>query len=123
MRGLSLGWLKKKPVEENEIDETHPDIEKMANIEEEEASAAPLIDVDEIMNAFIQDVDGMEEATDNESSEVEQPCPSSSQCLIMMNQVRRRFIKSTGTVPDCITDQLLKIPQKDSLITDFIKTE
>ena len=78
------------------------------------------------MNAFIQDVDSMEEATDNESSEVEQPCPSSSQCLIMMNQVRRRFIKSTRTVPDCVTDvidQLLKIPKKDSLIIDFIKTD
>ena len=70
---------KNEQVEENKIDETHPDIEKMADIEEEEAtSAAPLVDVDEIMNAFIQDVDSMEEATDNESSEVEQPCLSSS---------------------------------------------
>ena len=61
---------KNKQVEENEIDETHPDIEKMADIEEEEAtSAAPLVDVDEIMNAFIQDVDSMEPVADNKSIE------------------------------------------------------
>ena len=67
--GLSLGWLEKnEQLEENKIDETYPDIKKMADIEEEEAtSAAPLVDVDEIINAFIQDVDSIEEATDNES--------------------------------------------------------
>ena len=108
-------------------DDTSADILAMEDVEYKEAVAAqPVVDFEEFMRE-IEGVCSEEEDIKGESeSETEdnEPLPSTSECVAMLKQLKRRFIFSTGYVPDSVIETeeaLLKLPLKQANITDFFK--
>ena len=103
------------------------DILAMEDVEYKEAVAAqPVVDFEEFMRE-IEGVCSEEEDIKGESeSETEdnEPLPSTSECVAMLKQLKRRFIFSTGYVPNSVIETeeaLLKLPLKQANITDFFK--